>query len=1252
MPITLVERYDLSQPDATRVVETDPVLLKELIPPEVWESDAVCQVTVNEYDVDDDGLHHIYVGDGDRVTIRATPGIAIAAGASAAVVTGAALGKISAGAIIGSFLFKIGLQIALGFAVAAIQRAIAPKQRDRSVPEESPTYSFDTPRTTTENGAPIHLVFGEFQTGGQLLEVRSITEEGGNTSLIGLLIGLGEGGEHGFQEIAGFTQDTDESTDLIGIGNKILINDQPIETFTGIRVSVRMGTAHQAPIRSFANETVVKTFSTSDTLFEAIDGAFSTDTIGTPFVYTTTELNDRVKITINYDQVFSLARDGDIKPFNHKFRVEYKETSEAWGAANVVVKAMKGPTQTGSSMSFTIQNPDRKTLNIRFIDEQEEFIQTSLGLTRGRRFFYTANIQSIEEITDEVFAYPGRALIAVEAVASSRLRGSQFSVATNVKAVKMRVYTTTSSYSVAYSSNPAWVVLWLLTDKQAGLGQLFDIDQDVDIQSFIDAADFCDTQVEDGQGSLENLLEMDGAIDTREVAMQHLEELLINSRLILLRHSGKLILRAVDQRSPVHQFNPGNMSGFSSRYIDPFSIISFAVYQFRDRDDQFRLGMATGIDEDKINVDDFVFDSKQLVGVTRKTQAQRVADLVVQRAKVLIRACSWTTGVESIRCEPGDVVEVANKETAWGLIAGRVVSSTSGSVKIDQLATFQAAISYRIRIFHFDGTFEDFLVQNTPGTTDEITISGSWAANPAQHEMYSIGQVGDIIREIEILDIRRTGDMQATISGIEYADTLYANGVPTVANIESKPGFRSTDLPPDVSNLSVSEKTFIGNDGSVFSALEVYWSKPISPIFSHVDIWVGMKSYDDDDEEIESSDISFGNDPALGRFRGTYAELNVPLTAGKKYYVAVSACSTFGNCKQPEDAPQRGITIQGKDTLPEDVTNFTGIRSEDSLVFTWTDVGDLDFDFYEIRQGSSWGSAILVSRGIKVNRFETTQFFTDPANTISLTFLIKARDKSGNYSQNADSVTLSIDPKRNTNSKVSRDENNAGWPDTKTNMTVAGGGQLSLDSGETTGSYTTSEIDLGASERSHVAVRIETSQVGDDDPTWNAATFTWNSSEGQARTWNGLLGLEILDADVEIDFGDSTPLGGNWQPFIAGEYKFRYVRFRATLTVASVEFSADLDEMFIEISDLKKIVEVESETVTGSSDPYSVTYPEAFQDANTVSLTVILLDTNLAAGDYFEISNRTATGFDIRVKDSGGTVVTTDRDISYQAIGF
>lgn len=91
-------------------------------------------------------------------------------------------------------------------------------------------------------------------------------------------------------------------------------------------------------------------------------------------------------------------------------------------------------------------------------------------------------------------------------------------------------------------------------------------------------------------------------------------------------------------------------------------------------------------------------------------------------------------------------------------------------------------------------------------------------------------------------------------------------------------------------------------------------------------------------------------------------------------------------------------TVLGKTAPPSDVTGLQIAVVRGQMLISWAAVPDLDANAYEIQLGTVWdapGNAILVQD------YSGTSYPWTPDRTGTISFLIKAKDTSSNYSTNA-----------------------------------------------------------------------------------------------------------------------------------------------------------------------------------------------------------------------------------------------------------
>ncbi|MBW2648128.1 MAG: hypothetical protein JRE23_18610 [Deltaproteobacteria bacterium] len=157
----------------------------------------------------------------------------------------------------------------------------------------------------------------------------------------------------------------------------------------------------------------------------------------------------------------------------------------------------------------------------------------------------------------------------------------------------------------------------------------------------------------------------------------------------------------------------------------------------------------------------------------------------------------------------------------------------------------------------------------------------------------------------------------------------------------------------------------------------------------------------------------------------------------------------------------------------------------------------------------------------------------------------------------------------------------------------------------------------------------------------------WATLAAQANLGGTDVGL--YDAHMELRITDddptSTPTWSEWLPFIVGDYSARAFEFKAHLISLDPNVTPVIDSLAITV-DMPDRTYGEKDLTSNSGSVYSVTYSPAFKVAPAVAVSA----QGMATGDYYVLTNKTASGFDIRFYNSTPTGVA--RDFDYVAKGY
>ena len=403
----------------------------------------------------------------------------------------------------------------------------------------------------------------------------------------------------------------------------------------------------------------------------------------------------------------------------------------------------------------------------------------------------------------------------------------------------------------------------------------------------------------------------------------------------------------------------------------------------------------------------------------------------------------------------------------------------------------------------------------------------------------------------------------------------------------------------------------------------------------------------------------------LGQAAGNVFELPF-VEDGEFYEVRARAINTLGVRGPFADAQWQ---VVGQTAPPQDVTGFGVNIVGPEAHFTWIPVPDLDLSHYKIRYssltvGANYSDAIDLIP--KISRPAT--FATAPAMTG--TYFIKAFDKKGIASINPAEIVTLVDSIEGLN-VVEITDQHPDFAGVKTG-TVAIDGKLQLDTSllfddapglfdETLGNFdggggniaASGEyefddfVDLGNVYTSRVTAEIVTTRIDYVD-VFDAAEGLFDSRDGN---FDG--DVNAFD-DVNVEFyvattnddPAGTPVWTDWRQFFVGDYTARAFKFKVVLTSSDPQATPAISVLSVEIDMPDRVTsgdDIASGTDAGGK---LVTFNRAFKVAPALGIAA----QNLQQGDFYEIITKTPSGFTIRFKDLGGTVV--NRTFDYVAKGY
>jgi len=388
------------------------------------------------------------------------------------------------------------------------------------------------------------------------------------------------------------------------------------------------------------------------------------------------------------------------------------------------------------------------------------------------------------------------------------------------------------------------------------------------------------------------------------------------------------------------------------------------------------------------------------------------------------------------------------------------------------------------------------------------------------------------------------------------------------------------------------------------------------------------------------------------------------------YEVRCRAINTLGISSSSITASRK---IVGATEPPNDVQNFSvNMLGSSQMQLNWDANTDLDISFYEIRyqnvtSNAQWNKSV---NWLQVPRTSGTSITT---NTRSGAFLIKAVDKLGNESNNATVIFSNIAQITENFKDIQTltEDITAGTFDADVALTDSSGTvSIVLDTkndfDDLTGNFddASGDFDLGGADDNiddegfyTLAQTLTLSAIFDVS---FIKSITIDQIEDPYDLFDDGRGVSLFD-DAPAPFDGNDPTNATAQLQIATSttsldnatsfqpmntsttFKGRYFKFRLRLANKNNKTRAFVSGISIDVK-MQKRTETGEDVASGTSTK-SVAFTNPFFAIPSIGIAA----QNMATGDFFSISNKSISGFDIVFQNSSGSNI--NRTFDFVAIG-
>ena len=657
------------------------------------------------------------------------------------------------------------------------------------------------------------------------------------------------------------------------------------------------------------------------------------------------------------------------------------------------------------------------------------------------------------------------------------------------------------------------------------------------------------------------------------------------------------------------------------------------------------------------------FDIIDFPGVTSADNIYKLARHRIAETRLRPDMFKVSMDIENIVFTKGDRVKFSHDIALIGLKTGRVKSVTTDSgnvtaVTVDEEIVMEAGKNYSAEFWLTTGESLTVGITTEAGATNVIEFSSpiTVASAPDAGDLFSFGETDSVTIDALVHSIAPQPDFLADIRLVNYDEGIYTASEGVIPaydnNITIPPEFNKPSKPVLITIQSDENVQIKNIDGSISSRMVITLQNnnaySVQPI-------VFIRQTGTDDYELANTVQADDTRVVIeGLVQGEFYDIRIN-------YRRVGGSELGSNSiSLPLDI--NGTEFIGEGNAPPDVENFDITVRGETAYLTWDAVNVVDLSNYEIRysavtSGATWGSSIPLD--VAIPQSSTSASFPNAIGT----FLIKAKDRLGNYSENATLTITTVGKLLGLNLITTINEHST-WGGTLEG-TAVNGGSLELggtdniddwtliddiefwDYGEgaiaSGGLYTFEDIqDLGAVYDCvlNANITVSGSAIFDEVDEW--------SDVDSRASWDGTDASQysvVLQVSTTQDNPLSSPTWTDWKPLKPlGEYTARAFRYRFVLSsfVSDITPSISFAQITIDMPD-----RVESDDdISSGTGGYSVTFTEGFRIAPVIEITA----DNMATGDYYTITSKTATGFSIEFFNSSGTSV--DRTFSWVAQGY
>jgi len=793
-----------------------------------------------------------------------------------------------------------------------------------------------------------------------------------------------------------------------------------------------------------------------------------------------------------------------------------------------------------------------------------------------------------------------------------------------------------STWTIGETNNPADIFRYVASNSYAFAGGTIGpnaqplADARVDLVALQNWHDYC----------IDQGFEYNSVIDFNTSVRNVLQEVAAAGRASISIKDGKWSVVVDRPQSIVAQhFTPKNTWGYSCSktfFTMPHAFRCIFINEEIGYLQDERLVFDDGYDEDSATI----IESINFPGITKPSLIWKHAREHLATLRLQPRQHQFFVDVEHLIAPRGKRCKLSHDLINVGITQGRIkeiitIGLLATGIIIDEPITMEAGKSYGVVIRTTESTELIKPVFNIGGITHTLSFVTPFNLDDSKMEITNLimfGEAGKETIDIIVKEVIPETAFNVRIVAVDYNEAIFnasSGPIPAFNSGSTLPIEFQRPLAPILVVMQSNEEVQVINaDGSISSRMVFTLTNdntsPVAPeiVYRQANTNTFLPA---------SVVIATPQQIVIDGL-----DLDVRYDFQIRYRRSGAITGIISNILSPP-LEINNIEFIGTSTNPPDVVNFTANIVGQTTILSWDTVSIIDFSHYTIKfnpaiVGASWNNSAVLQDDIIGNNFVT------PSQVG--TYLIKAKDRTNNESDIAAVIANGV-PISGLNVVETITENPV-FAGAKDNVSLAFNVLELIDTSLAGYYYFNATTDLSEVYTSRLTPRLIATGNNRSNVMANWPTLSSVSSLSGAAP--GAWAAEIQIRTTQTD-PSAAPVWSVWQTLNIGDYVFRGAQFRVAFFSLNPDVTPTVSEVGVTIDMPDRIIRFEDKTIPIGGFNFVIT------PAYKKMLDIQVTGQNMSQGDYWRVTNKTASGAIITFYNNLNVSVVRVADIQFAGYG-